>query len=405
MARTRLFLVSLLVTLPWTTACGDGSVEPPPEPPNRAPVARGAIPAQTVAVGKTSVVDVSQYFSDPDGDALSYSAETSDAGVATASVAGSVVTLAGVAKGNASVTVTATDPDGLSVVQTFGVTVPNRPPLVADSIAGLELMSGDSATIDLSAHFADPDGDSLSFAAETTDSGVVASSVSETIATVRGVAKGTATATLTATDPEGLSAQQTFGVTVPNQAPLVLDSIRARELKSGDSAIVDVSGHFADPDGDSLRYTAETSNAGVVSATALGSVVTIRALGHGAATVSVTATDPEGSSATLEAMITVRNLPPEAVGAIPPQIVKELRRVTVGLYDHFSDPEGGVLTYSATVSDSALATVATSDTAVAVNGVAEGTVTVVVTATDLGGLSVSQNFEVTEHSTGQHGEP
>ena len=69
----------------WLVSCGDSAVgpaPPPPPPPNRAPVPAGSIPTQTVAVGETAAVDVSAYFSDPDGDALSYTAETSDAGVA-----------------------------------------------------------------------------------------------------------------------------------------------------------------------------------------------------------------------------------------------------------------------------------------------------------------------------------
>ena len=300
----RLSRISAVMALLAILACGDGSTKPPIDPPNQAPVATGGIPDQTVTAGETTAVDVAQYFSDPDGDALSYSVETSNANVATTSVSGSVVTLVGVAKGNASVTVTATDPEGLSATQKFDVTVPNRAPLAVDSITALELASGDSATLDLSAHFTDPDGDSLTFAAETSDGAVAAAAVVE-------------------------------------------------------------------------------------------SVMTIRALGHGAATVSAFATDTDGLSATLTAAITVTNLAPEAVGTIPPQTVKELRSVTVGLHDYFRDPEEGTLTYTASISDAVSATVVTSDSAVVIKGLSEGAVTVTVTATDLGGLSAEQGFEVT----------
>ena len=178
----RLSRISAVMALLAILACGDGSTKPPIDPPNRAPVATGGIPGQTVAAGETTAVDVAQYFSDPDGDALSYSVETSNANVATTSVSGSVVTLVGVAKGNASVTVTATDPEGLSATQKFDVTVPNRAPLAVDSITALELASGDSATLDLSAHFTDPDGDSLTFAAETSDGAVALAAVVESVA-------------------------------------------------------------------------------------------------------------------------------------------------------------------------------------------------------------------------------
>ena len=101
----------------WGAGCGgDGTTEPAP-PPNRSPVVSGSIPAQTVAVGETATVNVAGYFTDPDGNALSFTATSSNAAVASVSVAGSVVTLTGVAAGSATVTVTATDSGGLSVQQ------------------------------------------------------------------------------------------------------------------------------------------------------------------------------------------------------------------------------------------------------------------------------------------------
>ena len=82
----------------------------------------GTIPAQEVSVGKPVTVPVSAYFSDPDGDALSYTAASSDPEVATASVSGSTVTVTGVMAGAMTVTVTARDPGGLSAQQSFAVT-------------------------------------------------------------------------------------------------------------------------------------------------------------------------------------------------------------------------------------------------------------------------------------------
>ena len=90
---------------------------------NRAPSAVGTIPALMLAPGGTATVDASQYFTDPDGDALTYTATSSDSSVATASVSGSTVTITAVAAGSATITVTARDPDGLTATQQAGVTV------------------------------------------------------------------------------------------------------------------------------------------------------------------------------------------------------------------------------------------------------------------------------------------
>ena len=100
---------------------------PAPTPPtssNQAPQASGSIPAQELTVGAAAgMVDVAQYFSDPAGDALTYAADSNDAGTVTASVSGSILTLTPVAAGMATVTVTARDPGGLSATQTIDVTV------------------------------------------------------------------------------------------------------------------------------------------------------------------------------------------------------------------------------------------------------------------------------------------
>ena len=97
---------------------------PPPEPTEQAPVAVSTIGSRTLTVGAAPTsIDVADYFNDPDGQALTYSARSSARAVATASAAGSTVTVTAVAQGSATITVTATDEDNLTATQTFGVTV------------------------------------------------------------------------------------------------------------------------------------------------------------------------------------------------------------------------------------------------------------------------------------------
>lgn len=103
-------------------ACAEAAVEPS-EAVNHAPTAVGTIPDQSVHIGAVDTLDVSEYFSDPDGDVLTYAAETSDAGVATAAVSGSAMILSGVAEGVATVLVTARDPGGASAKQSFSLSV------------------------------------------------------------------------------------------------------------------------------------------------------------------------------------------------------------------------------------------------------------------------------------------
>ena len=299
-------LVALLIAF-TVAACGDGATEPvtppvTPEPANRAPEVVGTIPSLTLTTGDTESVDVSSYFRDPDGDALSHAARTSDPEVATASISGSTVTVTRVAAGEATITVTATDPGGLSATQSFEVTVPNRAPEAVGGL-GLVMLPGHTESVDMSSYFSDPDGDMLSYEVETSDADVATASVSGSTVTVTGVAAGEATITVTATDPDGLSATQSFEVTVQGRVP-------ERTLTAGDTESVDMSSYFIDPDGDVI-YTAGTSDAEVATASVSGSTVTITGVAAGEATITVTATDPDGLSATQIFEATVLNRVPE----------------------------------------------------------------------------------------------
>ena len=115
--------------------------------PNRGPVAIDTIPAQTVPVGEASQVDVAPYFTDPEGDALVYAAASSNDAAVSVSVAGSVLSLEAITRGTAVVTVTATDPGGLSARQAFDIKARDRSTPTILRIDPLVLVEGETATI------------------------------------------------------------------------------------------------------------------------------------------------------------------------------------------------------------------------------------------------------------------
>ena len=277
----------------------------------------GTILDETVEVGDPITVDLSPYFTDPDGDPLTYTARSSNRNVARVSVSGSIATITALAKGTADVTITATDSEGLSATQTFESMVPNRSPEPAGTIPDETVEVGEPVTVDLSAYFTDPDGDPLTYTARSSNTGVARVSVSASTLTITAIAKGTANVTTTATDDEGLSATQTFESTVPNRSPEPVGTIPDETVEVDDPVAVDLSRYFTDPDGDALTYTARSSNTSVATVSVSGSVVTITAVAKGTADVTATATDSEGLSATQTFESVVPNRRPEPVGTIP----------------------------------------------------------------------------------------
>ena len=226
--------------------------------------------------------------------------------MARVEVSDAALTVTAIAKGEAAVTVTASDGDGPAATRAFTVTVSNQAPLATGTFEAWTLTAGETGTLELSPHFGDPDGDALTFAAVVSDTTVVAVSVSGATLTIAATAKGVATVTITATDTEGLSAAQAFTVTVPNRTPLVVGTFEALRLTSGGVARVDPAPGFADPDGDSLIFEATSSDLDVARAwVSLGQVL-VRAVGKGTATVTVVGRDSEGLRASQEFNVRVQ---------------------------------------------------------------------------------------------------
>ena len=106
---------------------------------NERPTLVSGIADRTMTAGTTATISLSHTFSDPDGDALSYTARSSNTRVATTTVSGSTLSLAAISAGSATITVTAFDGGGLSATNHFTVTVA-FPPL--DTVTGLTATSG-----------------------------------------------------------------------------------------------------------------------------------------------------------------------------------------------------------------------------------------------------------------------
>lgn len=201
----------------WLASCGDP----------KAPVACAEIPQQTVNVG----VDVSltPCFEDPENETITLTVESSNPQVAAASVSGTGITVRGVLPGSAEVTVTATDPDMLTAELSFEVIVPNRPPVARGAMPDTAVVVGRQVRWVASDYFEEPDGQELAYTAVSSDAGVAEVLVAADIVIATGRSLGSATITVTATDPGGLEATQEAMVAVVEHVTLFRDDFETDE--------------------------------------------------------------------------------------------------------------------------------------------------------------------------------
>ena len=148
-------------------------------------------------------------------------AKSSATDVVTAAMAKDTITVKALAEGTATITVTATDPDDESAMQTAAVTVLRVKPGARGQAGAPEpdAQSGDerhaaSRKPLLSNHFTDPDGDALTYEAVSSDEDIVELELDDGELEMYGVDVGVATVTITATDPGGLTATMSFTATI-----------------------------------------------------------------------------------------------------------------------------------------------------------------------------------------------
>ncbi|MDE0393201.1 MAG: hypothetical protein OYK82_00330 [Gammaproteobacteria bacterium] len=189
----------------------------------------------------------------------------------------------------------------------------NRAPTAGEIPAQRLSGPGDTVTVDAATYFGPGRRRDLTFAASISDTTVARVAVEGSRVTVTaGSAGGSATLTVTARNPAGLSASAAFAVVV-NRVPAAAGMLPTVTLTEAGAAVaVELSAYFRDPDGDALAYTAASSDAVIVRVAVEGAALNLTARGIGEASVTVTATDPDGLSASQGFAVTVTEHPDRA---------------------------------------------------------------------------------------------
>ena len=196
-------------------------VEPAPEEPtNSAPVLSGTLEDQTVTAGEPISVSIEGVFTDPDGDELTYTAESEDTDVATVDLNDLELTISGVNAGSTVFKITASDSE-FNVVGEFDVEVETIPVTIGTIPNQTLEVGGEGTSLSVGEYFFDQDGDTLAYTIET--SGNAANvSIAETHHHDADISmsprtRGSTSVMVTATDPKGRSATQTFSIAVGDE--------------------------------------------------------------------------------------------------------------------------------------------------------------------------------------------
>ncbi|CAG7636979.1 hypothetical protein PAESOLCIP111_03803 [Paenibacillus solanacearum] len=376
---------------------------------NHAPTLVEKITDQTVILGQSSVqlIDLSRFFSDADGDELSFTAVSMNKGVVSVAVSSSQLTILPLSPGTSKIQIAVNDGKSGRATASFSVTVDQSPTVVNPVSNQTTTVGAIIPAIDLGNVFTDNDGDPLTFSATSSDTQKVTADISGNVLTLTPLAIGTSTINVTANDGRGGTESTSFMVTA-NPAPPVNHAPAVANPVSNQTTIVgavipaiDLSPVFTDIDGDPLTFSATSSDTQKVTTNVSGNVLTLTPLAIGTSTINVTANDGRGGTESTSFMVAVNPAPPvnhaptvanpvsnqtTIVGAVIPAI---------DLSPIFTDNDGDPLTFSATSSDTQKVTANVYGNSLTLTPLAIGTSTINVTADDGRGGTKSTSFMVT----------
>jgi putative Ig domain-containing protein len=276
----------------------------------------------------------SNTFTDPQGEALTYSATLSNGAALPAwlSFNAATGTFSGTVANSAtglSVNVTATDTSGLSASETFSVLTPAAAPLLTAQTVAQTWARGQAVNFTLASNtFTDPQGQALSYGATQSNGAALPSWLSFNAAT--GTFSGTVansanglSVNVTATDSSGLSTSETFAIATPAPlAPTLTAQTAAQTWNTGQAVNLALAPNtFTDPQNEILTFTAAQANGKALPAWLSFNGTTDTFSGTAPASAGllsfkVTATDSSGLSASEAFVVTLATVASQMSQAI-----------------------------------------------------------------------------------------
>ena len=146
--------------------------------------------------------------------------------------------------------------------------------------------------------------------------------------------------------------------------------------------------------GGPISYRVESSNRSVAAVIMEDGIANVSAGESGVTTITLTATDSEGRTATRTFLMTVL-APPEAIGEVADLFLTGGVTEEIDLSDKFRDPDGDELEYGVESTNSGVVAASVEEGLISIEAHTLGTAMVTVTAKDSDGLSTTLSFMVT----------
>ena len=317
-------------------------------PVNDAPQLRD-IPLVVLSEDGSTTLALRQFVTDPDNSAVQMTWTLGDAqNLTTTLTADARVTFNAAANynGEQRITVTVADPEGATTTKSIQVRVmPVNDPPVLRGFPPVQFNEDGSTTLDLKEYIDDVDNTKAEINWQ------VSGETHVSVRIARGVAafsaaenwNGRELVTVTASDPDGSTAESTTWVSVtPVNDPPVLQAVPAQTAPEDEPIEVALNDYVADPDNEASQMTWSITGGQHITAVVHGGTATLTPAENwsGRERLTVTVRDPDGLEATraFNATITTVNDPP-VLRTFPTVTFAEDGNTVVNLSENVEDPD------------------------------------------------------------------
>lgn len=375
-------------------------------PLNRAPMGEAPSKIDVYLGDDIPVVKLNELYTDPDGDALTYSAASSNSDGVTVEENAGELKLTALQLGTYTISYSVNDGKGGVTSGTFDINVdpiPNLNP-VGQSPSSINVYLGflpdRIPSVNLNDYYSDPDGDPLTFSASSSDpDGLIVEEVSGVL-NLTALKFGEYTLHFLVDDGRGGFILTAFQISVnpkPNASPVLTSNLPAQTLFLGrEDIVIDLSQYFSDPDGDVLEFQTpiDFNNFLIAEMNILENKLIIHPKRVGQFQANIIAKDVYGKDAT--ASIDVEVLESGSIGSIPDQIITwPWSTLDIDLTPYLLNFDISTLTVDASSGDVNIAEVSTAGPKVSVAPVAEGQTTVTLSVYDQSGRREQVSFGMT----------